>query len=560
MSSDTEQIKSRLGIAQIVGSYIKLEKAGTNFKARCPFHNERTASFFVSPARDTFHCFGCDKGGDIFTFVQEIEGVPFSEALRILAERAGVTISLHRSDENDTRSHLRQILVEAVRFYQTKLKSNPVASNYLMERGLSDESAARFNLGYASSDWNGLLNHLRQKNFKDNDLRESGLFIEGSRGLYDRFRDRIMFPIYDYTGLIVGFTGRVLPLSGEKESKYINTPETLLYHKSRVVYGLNLAKTAIRRSSKVILVEGQMDVILSFQAGVENIVAVSGTSFTEDHLKIISRLADTIVIVLDADSAGFKASSKATQMALAGGLMVAVVAISGGKDPADIVRRAPKEWQALAEKTTSFIDYALAMLSDQTSNKKEKEKLIREHIYPYITLIPQALSVDDALQKIAQYLMASPDATRDDFLRWRKNYQATDKPKEDTARKETSSRKEKIIERLAGIIFWQKKTDPNVSQDIEKKVKDAIGEIPKSFTDGDKLAFEAEAYYTGKHISHEADILLSHLQRELLNEKLTETLERVRQAEAAGDTSLVSELLQICQELNHQINTLIKGH
>ena len=349
MSSDTEQIKSRLGIAQIVGSYIKLEKAGTNFKARCPFHNERTASFFVSPARDTFHCFGCDKGGDIFTFVQEIEGVPFSEALRILAERAGVTISLHRSDENDTRSHLRQILVEAVRFYQTKLKSNPVASNYLMERGLSDESAARFNLGYASSDWNGLLNHLRQKNFKDNDLRESGLFIEGSRGLYDRFRDRIMFPIYDYTGLIVGFTGRVLPLSGEKESKYINTPETLLYHKSRVVYGLNLAKTAIRRSSKVILVEGQMDVILSFQAGVENIVAVSGTSFTEDHLKIISRLADTIVIVLDADSAGFKASSKATQMALAGGLMVAVVAISGGKDPADIVRRAPKEWQALAE-------------------------------------------------------------------------------------------------------------------------------------------------------------------------------------------------------------------
>ncbi|MDP3784525.1 MAG: DNA primase, partial [bacterium] len=292
MSSQIDEIKSRLDIAELVGSYIRLQKAGANFKALCPFHNERTPSFNVSPARQIWHCFGCGKGGDMFEFIQQIEGVEFGEALKTLADRAGV--ELKREDPRLKSERTRQfaLLEEATKFFEEKLWQGGVEPlEYLKKRGLQDETIKTFRLGYASDEWRALGAHLKQKarlpdgqGFSEKDLENSGLAVKSGQGYYDRFRGRIIFPIFDYSGRVVAFGGRVFP-EREQEAKYVNSPETALYQKSKILYGLNFAKSEILRASECVLVEGYMDVIMSWQGGVKNVVAASGTALTADQLK-----------------------------------------------------------------------------------------------------------------------------------------------------------------------------------------------------------------------------------------------------------------------------------
>ncbi|MEK7093559.1 MAG: DNA primase, partial [Patescibacteria group bacterium] len=332
MAGDTvQQIKDRLSIVDVVSQYVKLERAGGSMRARCPFHAEKTPSFFVSPDRGTYHCFGCGVGGDVFSFVESIEGLDFKGALKVLAEKAGVELVYERGgkEKRDERERLFELLETATIFYTSRLTD--AAKKYLTERGIADGTVQAFRVGWAGDAWSELSDFLKTKKFSDKEILDAGVAKNpaGQQAAYgagnersrliDKFRNRIMFPIADSAGRVVGFSGRIF---GEKASpeapKYLNSPETPLFHKSRILYGLDRAKLAIRKHNFAVLVEGQMDLLSSHQAGWSNTVAVSGTAFTTEHAQIIKRLSDNLVLALDADEAGIKAAGPAAPAARAG--------------------------------------------------------------------------------------------------------------------------------------------------------------------------------------------------------------------------------------------------
>ena len=337
MADTVQQIKDRLSIVDVVSQYVKLERSGQSSRARCPFHAEKTPSFFVSPERGTYHCFGCDVGGDIFSFVEAVEGLDFKGALKVLAEKAGVPLVYEKKGERDERDRLFELMEIATIFYTSRL-SEP-AKKYLTERGLSDTTVKAFRLGLAGSEWSELTDALKGKKFSDKEILDAGLAKKNERGnLTDKFRNRIMFPIADSAGRIVGFSGRIFGENASPEApKYLNSPETPLFHKSRILYAFDRAKQSIRKLNCAVLVEGQVDLLASHQAGWGNTVAVSGTAFTPEHASLIRRMTDNLVIALDADEAGIKAASRASREALRGGLNVKVARLPEGTDPADFI-------------------------------------------------------------------------------------------------------------------------------------------------------------------------------------------------------------------------------
>ncbi|MEK7643373.1 MAG: DNA primase, partial [Patescibacteria group bacterium] len=357
-----EQIKGRLDIVSFIQGYIKLEKAGINYKARCPFHGEKTPSFFVSPARDGWHCFGCGKGGDMFTFLMEMEGIEFPEALRILAERTGVELKAGGPGEDRSqKTKLLAVLEEATRFFESNLKHEEEVKRYLKERGLSDETISSFRIGFAPDGWRTLSEHIKRQGYTDEELEQAGLAVQGSKGAYDRFRSRIIFPLEDALGRVIGFGGRIFPPNAKAEegAKYINTPQTALYDKSRFLYGFNKAKTAIRTARHTVVVEGYMDCILSHQAGVAQTVAVSGTALTSSHLSMMRRLADAVTFAFDVDKAGIDASRRAVNLAYEQEFHVRVADIEGGKDPADIVLQDSRAWIKMVDDSMESIQFFL---------------------------------------------------------------------------------------------------------------------------------------------------------------------------------------------------------
>ena len=293
-----QEIKSKLSILEVVSGYVRVEKSGSQYKARCPFHNERTPSFYISPTRGSYHCFGCAESGDIFKFVEKMESLEFKDALKILADRAGVTLSRIRKEDD---SRLVSLMESARQFFEITLSESIDAKKYLHDRGLTDSSIKNYKIGYTKNDWRLLFVHLMSSGYTDTECVESGLIIKtDDNKYYDRFRGRVMFPIRNISGATVGFTGRVLPVYDDgKSGKYVNTPETKLYHKSKILFNYDYARKFIADTREVILVEGQMDVIMSAQSGIQNVIAVSGTAFTEEQVNIIKRLADTVVLAFD---------------------------------------------------------------------------------------------------------------------------------------------------------------------------------------------------------------------------------------------------------------------
>lgn len=365
MQDNISKIKDRLDIADVVSGYIKLQKAGVNFKAPCPFHNEKTPSFYVTPERQIWHCFGCQKGGDMFTFVQEIENVDFAQALRILAEKAGIQLETFESPKKDASAILFDICELATKFFEVQLEkssSGIKAMEYLTQRGLLPETIKEFRLGFAPKDWRSLSDFLKTKGFKQGEIVASGLALNSqqSSGIYDRFRSRIIFPIADATGRVVGFTGRIFNSDSDKEeAKYINTPQTSIYDKSRILYGLNRAKSDIKREGRCLLVEGNMDAITSYQAGVRNVVATSGTALTEHHLKMLARFTKNLDFSFDTDKAGAMATRRGIGLALAQEFAVNAVSIDDPecKDPADYVKKHGSAWKDLVLKAKPVLEF-----------------------------------------------------------------------------------------------------------------------------------------------------------------------------------------------------------
>ena len=324
-NNPTEEIKKRLDIVDLLGEYIKLKQAGSNFKALCPFHNEKTPSFMISPEKQIWHCFGCSKGGDQFTFIQEMEGVEFPEALRILARRAGVQLTYHNPEFHNQKTRLLDLLRTISEYWHQILLKDDSAENirkYLSDRKINSQTIEDFNFGYAKDSWDDAIKYLQAKDFSLKEINDAGISVAGDRGKpYDRFRGRLIFPIRDVHGNVVGFTARKMQ-EEDKGGKYINSPQTAVYNKSSILYNLDLAKQEIKRLGYAILVEGNMDAVASYQAGTKNVIAVSGTALTLDQIDILKRYTINVMIAFDADVAGTNANLRGIDLAWQAGFNV----------------------------------------------------------------------------------------------------------------------------------------------------------------------------------------------------------------------------------------------
>lgn len=418
MNDQVEQIKDRIDIAELIGTYVQLKSAGRNMKGLCPFHGEKTPSFMVNPERGTWKCFGCGEGGDVFTFLEKIEGLDFSEALEKLAKRAGIVLKKSYSGQKDRQKEVLLSINETAKdFYHKILLTHPVAEKareYLKTRGLKLEDIKTFELGYAPNSWDSLINMLMKKGYGQADIAMSGLVISKDRGgFYDRFRGRIMFPIRDVAERLVGFSGRTM-LNDPKEAKYVNTPETPLFSKRNILYGIHLSRQHIMKANAVVLVEGQFDMVSAYLAGTKNVVASGGTALTESQLRVIKRLAENVLICFDSDSAGDAASRRGIEMAENAGLLVKVVTLVGAKDPDEMIRSNLKAWKSAVVNAQSvydyYIDWAFRSFDRTTSEGKRK---IGQELMPVLAGISDEIVKNHYVKIVADRL----DTTEDVIMR-----------------------------------------------------------------------------------------------------------------------------------------------
>lgn len=406
MSQETELIKERLDLASLVSEYVTLKQAGQNLKGLCPFHSEKSPSFIVSPARGTWHCFGCNEGGDAFSFIEKIEGLDFPATLKMLAERTGVDLPKKMSGESSNRrQRLFDLLGEAAAFYHAILwqhKAGAKARGYLAKRGVTEETMREFSIGYAPMQWGVLQERLSKKGFQIEEMMAAGLISRNERGkTYDRFRGRIMFPVQDTQGRVVAFGGRIVPWHETgNEGKYVNSPETELYEKRRVVYNLNRAKQSLRAKEPCVVVEGYMDTVMLVQAGLPNVVASSGTAFTPEHIGQLSRFTKTLHFAFDRDSAGWKATVAATNAALAAGMTVKTVVLPEGvKDPADLALEQPEKVKEYFANTQSLITVLLEQFRTTSGLAGKEDQLAA--LLPLMQTVKNPIAQGEMIQEIA---------------------------------------------------------------------------------------------------------------------------------------------------------------
>lgn len=420
MKDSVQEIKERLSIQDVVGPYVKLTRAGKSLRGLCPFHKEKSPSFHVSPDRGTWHCFGCGLGGDGFSFIEKAEGVDFKDALKMLAEKAGVTIEYSRGEKREDvskKDRLRALMSRASEWYAGKL-SGSTAEAYAKHRGLSDETVRSWRLGFAPDAWRALLEAFIAEGFSTEELLAAGLIKEadGKPGTYyDRFRNRLMFPIFDSTGRSVAFTGRAL--ATDDLAKYLNSPETDLYHKSEILFGMDRAKDAIRARGFVMLVEGQMDVILAHQAGFQNTVALSGTALSEKHLALMKRYSENLMLVLDADTAGLTATARSAALALRAGLRVKGVRLPFGQDPADLIHKDAKEFSQRVAAGKPIVEYFLAELAERERDPHRLLRVAESIVLPLINAISSPMEREHFAQIAARTLGLSAETVRETLHR-----------------------------------------------------------------------------------------------------------------------------------------------
>lgn len=432
MNDDIKQIKDKIDVADLISEYIALKPAGTYKKACCPFHNEKTPSLMVNSERQSWHCFGCGKGGDIFTFIEEIEGMDFKETLKYLAEKAGVELSNNFKTEvnSNKKNRLKDLNKEASRFFHNfllQMDNSKEALDYLKKRGLDEDTIIEWQIGYIPEQWDLLTKYLLTKGFGIDDLVDSGLTIKKEnsdqanlKGYYDRFRDRIMFPIWDVHDNIVGFTGRILKEKENSGGKYVNTPQTDLFDKSSLVFALNKAKKFIKEENLVVLVEGQMDVIACHQAGMKNVVASSGTALTEKQIKLLKRYSPNINMAFDSDKAGIEAARRGIAVALKEGMAIKIIQIpeGKGKDPDECIKKDKSVWFETVKNARPVMEwyFELAFKNKNLEDPKEKQK-IADELLSEIKNIPFAIEKDHWMQKLSALLKVDLDVLNEDLER-----------------------------------------------------------------------------------------------------------------------------------------------
>lgn len=566
MNDEVQQIKERLDIVDVISSYLTVKRAGANMKANCPFHNEKTASFMISPEKQTFRCFGCNVGGDVFTFIEQIEGVDFYNALKILADKAGVKLESksikygNKEYKADKKTSIFEINDWAKKLYHKILLDHPKAEKaraYLRKRGMSEATILEFEIGYAPDSWDLLLKFLDKKGYKQEEAVAAGVAIRNERGsIYDRFRGRIMFPINNIMGATVAFTSRIL-IDNPDAAKYINSSESPIYTKGKTIYGLDRAKMPIKESDLAIMVEGNMDVIACHQAGFRNVVATSGTAITVDQLKILSRYGSEIAFSFDSDVAGETAMKRAVTLSLQNDITTKIVSLPGPfKDPDEAIKSDPKNWQRAVEAAKPSLEYWIDLLIRKSPELGvSAKKAIAKEILPVIKTIYSDIEKEYYIKYLAGKLSVSEKALIASLEKTKVENKKSEEKSKDKVIKAT------IIEKLLGLLWCEPKLISMVknefddiiqkevpvflkmvqNKDIDKEKIDSVEALTLNqyemlaladveTADEDSLRAEF-AFCIARHRSENTDHLKADFAR------------KIQEAEAAGDKERVKTLL-----------------
>ena len=560
MAKDTvAEIKERLSIQDIIAPYVKLHRAGRSLVGLCPFHKEKTGSFHVSPERGTWHCFGCGEGGDGFSFIEKVEGVDFKGAMKILAEKAGVTIEYSggtRQEDTSKKERLHAVMQRASAWYAENLQGSS-AYTYAESRGLSKETIKDWGLGFAPEAWRALLETLTAEGFTIEELLAAGLIKEadGKRGTYyDRFRNRLMFPIRDTFGRVVAFTGRAL--SSDDLAKYLNSPETELYHKSEVLFGMDRAKDAIRVRKFTMLVEGQLDVLLSHQAGFQNAVALSGTALSDKHLSLMKRYSENLMLVLDADPAGLKATARSAALALHAGLRVKAARLPKGKDPADLICEDAKDFSQRVLVAKPIVEFFLAELAQEESDPHRLLRKAEEIVLPLIAAIPSPMEREHFIQMAGRALSLSAEAVRESLKRLPKQEVISGIAKIPVAPVPAKrSPREFRTEQLFAVIHAYPSTP------LAERVKSGYCRITEVEQVPSTVPPEQALFYMEQALGEDpaegaADELLRAFEEIVIREAYQEAVAHLRKAEAAGDVSVINATQEVCARLSLRLAAL----
>ena len=588
-SSSVDKIKERLSIVDVLSSYLKLEKAGGNFKANCPFHNEKTPSFFISPARNSYYCFGCGVKGDIFTFVEQFEGLDFKGALKVLADRAGIPLESYNPKEQTEKDRLYQLMDAAALFYEKEFLKNTEAQEYIKNRGITDETRKAFRIGYAPSEkvsWRALSNEMRSKGFTDKEIETAGLgkFPDNAgekkeQGMYDRFRDRVMFPISDTGGRIIAFSGRMLHDDGSgMQGKYINSPETPIFKKGSTLYGLDKAKFEIRKRDQAILVEGQMDLVLSHQGGFTNTVASSGTALSDSVVADIDRgllsglgqvhaLTKKLIIGFDGDKAGLRAAGRAERIALSLGMDVKVAKLPKDMDPADVIRKqGPAEWKKIVDSASHIVTLYTSILMEHPLSDLARGRAVSDKILPYVSVMPNAIERAYFIKEIS-VKTGIPESALNEEMQKLIDRDKTDKQvlAEAVAPKREMRKVARIEDRLFGIMFWQDTLSPPIInlESLRTRLKAIIGDARFAHFEefpADKkneYVYEVEmTYQNTEKLEKEVEELMTNLEEDVLGHAIEKLMQELTIAERSGDLEQIQLLLSTSKEITNRLNII----
>ncbi|MBI3397426.1 DNA primase [Candidatus Woesebacteria bacterium] len=475
MTGDVEEVKSRSDIVAIVGGRVQLKKAGRNFRGLCPFHQEKTPSFMVSPELQIYKCFGCGESGDVFSFLEKSEGMDFREALKYLADKAGVKLASYTGEDSE-KEKLYEINSLAAKFYNYVLlnhKAGKIALDYLLkERGLTLDTIKEFNLGFSSDSPDALKKFLvDKKKYNPKDLELAGLAVLKGSYVIDRFRGRVIFPVFDHRGNIVGFSGRVLPGGRDDLAKYVNTPETPVYHKSDLLFALNKTRDFIKKKGVAIVVEGQLDAISTWQIGIKNVVAVGGTAFTLEQVKLLSRFCQKMILCLDADSAGGAAEVRGISIAFNQGFEIKVAKLPvGAKDPDDAARKTPVEFKNSLINSVGIWDFLIDLVFSKydSTTGSGKSKISRE-VVPILKSIDDEIVSNHYINLVAKRLDVTVESVSKEVEKPKETFLHSKQVEESIALETTKNRRTLIEERILTIAF---QTFPD--RLLEKYVSDLI--------------------------------------------------------------------------------------
>lgn len=572
-SNPIQEIKDKLDIAEVIRGYIQLFPAGKNFKALCPFHKERTPSFIVSPDRQSWHCFGqCNEGGDVISFVMKYEHVEFYEALQMLAQKAGIELKRLSPSSQREFGVLYDINSAAKDFFVQQREQNQKAIDYLNQRGLKKGTLDEFEIGYAPQEADSLILYLVNAGYDIADVERAGMAFKTERGNYiDRFRGRIMFPIYNTFGKVVGFSGRILPeLDTGEMGKYVNSPETPIFNKSRTLYGLHVTKQFIREKNTALLVEGQMDFLMLFQDGVKNVVATSGTALTQHHLEVLKKISERLILAFDNDEAGMIAIERAIDMAHATDLDTSVFLIDSAKDAAEYIQKNPGKIGHLIESSSlSALDFYIRRYLEKVSEREMKNKV--RHVLEKVTHLYSPLEQNRWLKKLSEDTKISEKALADELaLIKKKRGTGLVRDQEKTAPMvgviELPTRLDKVAMELLILGFLDRSLLPKIS-DIKaflpKRFSDAIEYLEGRNVgeEGKKIGEYAELKSSLRHgeidmekIPFEVNVLLKELKREVYKEQRGAVLAKIKEYEKSGKQAEAEALLKEFDEIAKLVN------